>query len=213
MKRLSACSGISLALLLLLPAHAQLKPSPAPPKSAEPTDPPARSFHDPRTGVTFQVPAGWALTRKDREVSTFALDVRSAVKPTDMRAVANITFNPFPESTFSGAYFYLSYNAHSTPADCTHQTSALKSGHPVTTAQIGGVTFGHGYDEHGGVCIESRDEIYTALRNGGCYRFDLVINNFCGGDVSGIKDITPKELDSVRQRLESILNTVKFDGK
>jgi hypothetical protein len=205
--------SIPLTLLLSLAAHAQLKPVPAPPKPAEPTTPPAHSFHDPRSGVTFQVPAAWVLTRKDGEVSTFALDARSAVKPTEMRAVANITFNPFPDSTFSGAYFYLSYNPHSTPADCTHQTSTLKSGHPTTTTQIGGVSFSHGYDEHGGVCIESRDEIYTAPHNGACYRFDLVINNFCGGDVSGVKDITPQELESVRQRLESILNSVQLDSK
>jgi hypothetical protein len=208
---LSFCLRIPLALLLTLPAHAQLKAIPAAPK-AEPTTPAARSFHDPRSGVTFQVPAAWGITRKDGEVSTFTLDARSA-KPTGMRAVANITFNPFPESTFSGAYFYLSYTPHTAAADCTHQTATLKSNHPTTTTQVGGVPFSHGYDEHGGVCTESRDEIYTAARNGACYRFDLVINNFCGGDVSGVKDMTPQELDSVRHRLESILSTVQFDSK
>ncbi len=213
MKHPSPCLRILLALLLTLPAHAQLKAMPAAPKPAEPTTPPARSFHDPRSGVTFQVPAAWALTRKDREVSTFVLDARSAVKPTEMRAVANITFNPFPESTFSGAYFYLSYAPHSTPADCTHQTATLKSAHPTTTAQVGGIPFTHGYDEHGGVCTESRDEIYTAAHKGACYRFDLVINNFCGGDVSGVKDMTPQEIENVRKRLESILSTVQFDSK
>jgi hypothetical protein len=191
----------------------QLKPVPAPPKPVEPTTPAARSFHDPRSGVTFQVPAAWDFYRKDGEVSTFALDVRTAPKPSDFRAVANITFNPFPDSTFSGAYFYFSIAPHATPSDCTHQATTLRSAHPVTTPEVGGVPFTHGYDEHGGVCTESRDEIYTTERNGACYRFDLVINNFCGGEVSGVKDITPQELESVRQRLESILNTVQFDKK
>jgi hypothetical protein len=46
-----------------------------------------------------------------------------------------------------------------------------------------------------------------------CYRFDLAINNFCGGQVSGMKDISEKELDQVRGSLEAILATVRFDPK
>ncbi len=72
--------------------------------------------------------------------------------------------------------------------------------------------FTHGYDEHGTICIESRDEIYTALRNGACYRFDLVVNTFCG-DASGTRDITPVELNAVFKRLQAILSTVSFDTK
>jgi hypothetical protein len=79
--------------------------------------------------------------------------------------------------------------------------------------QIGGVTFTRGYDERGKICTEGRDEIYTALRNDTCYRFDLVINTFCGGEVSGVREISRQELDSVRDRLESILATVRFDAK
>ncbi|HEX7158176.1 MAG TPA: hypothetical protein VF214_04140, partial [Edaphobacter sp.] len=63
------------------------------------------------------------------------------------------------------------------------------------------------------ICTEARDEIYTALRNNTCYRFDLVINTFCGGDVSGVREISQQELDAVRQRLESILSTVHFDTR
>ena len=60
---------------------------------------------------------------------------------------------------------------------------------------------------------EARDEIYTTLRNNACYRFDLVINTFCGGEVSGVRDITPAELNAVLKRLQSILDTVGFDAK
>ncbi len=203
---------LPLAVLLLAAltpqAHAQLKSA----ITAEPQTPPARSFHDPHSGITFQVPAGWNLTRRDGDVSTFSLDARSATRTTQLRAVANITFNPFPQSTFSGAYFYTSVTPHLSDADCVHQASA-RNPRPVNTNSVAGIPFTHGYDEHGGVCTESRDEIYTAPHNGSCYRFDLVINNFCGGDVSGVKDISPKELDSVRKRLESILATVHLDSK
>ena len=180
---------------------------------AEPTTPSATTFHDVRSGVTFQVPAGWNLTRKDGEVSTYAQDVHSTLKSSQVRAVVNITFNPYPTSTFSGAYLYLSYAPRSTQADCDHQTAVLKPGHPASTKQIGGITFNRGYDEHGEICVESRNDIFTAMHNNACYRFDFVINSFCGGDVSGVRDISPKELDSVRQRLESILSTVQFDKR
>ncbi len=78
--------------------------SPAP----DPTTPPASTFQDQRYGVTFQVPAGWTLTRHDAEVSTFAFDVRTAPTSDQMRGVATIAFNPHPTSTFSGALFYFS---------------------------------------------------------------------------------------------------------
>jgi hypothetical protein len=194
------------------------KPEPVPPlllshpPAPEPTTPPAHPFHDDRYGVTFTVPAAWNLTRKDAEVSTFALDARTASKSARMRAVATISFNPYPYSTFSGAFFYFSVTPHNSSAQCSFQASA-RTPRTVSTTQIGGVPFNHGYDEHGGICVESRDEIYTTPRDGACYRFDAVINSFCGGDVSGVKDITPDEFDAVRRRMQTILESVHFDQK
>lgn len=177
----------------------------------EPTTPPARTFRDSRYGVSFLVPAAWNLSRKDADISTFNLDARTAVDGTQMRAVAAIAFNPHPFSTFSGALFYFSVTPHVTAAQCSHQATA-QAPRTVTTAQIGGVSFTHGYDEHGTICTEARDEIYTAPRNNACYRFDLVINTYCGGDVSGAREITPNELDSVRRRMQAILDSVHFDA-
>jgi hypothetical protein len=184
----------------------------APSTVADPTTPAARLFRDSGDGISFQIPAAWNLTRKDGEVSTFALDARTAPHTARLRAVANITFNPHPNSTFSGAFFYFSTTPHTSPAQCEFQASA-RAPRTVSTTEIGGISFTHGYDEHGGICIESRDEIYTAPRNGACYRFDAVINTFCGGDVSGVKDITPAELDAVRLRMQTILDSVHFDQK
>ena len=80
-------------------------------------------------------------------------------------------------------------------------------------SEIAGISFAHGHDEQTSICTVQRDEVYTTLRHGACYRFDLTINNFCGGEVSGVKDITEQELDQVRSRLEAILGTVRFDAK
>jgi hypothetical protein len=194
------------------------QPEPIPPMlqshtpAPEPTTPPAHPFRDSRYHVTFTVPAAWNLTRKDSEVSTFRLDAPTATRATQLRAVATISFNPHPFSTFSGALFYFSVTPHTTAGECAFQASA-KAPRTVITSQIDGIPFAHGYNEHGGICTESRDEIYTTPRNNVCYRFDVVINTFCGGDVSGVQDITDRELDSVRKRMQTILDSVKFDTK
>jgi hypothetical protein len=221
-----SCTTIALLMALSVIAPVRVcaqsrpvpgKPEPVPPllqgkpPAPEPTTPPARPFHDPHYGVSFTVPPAWNLTRRDGEVSTFVLDARTAAHTAQMRAVATISFNPHPYSTFSGALFYYSVTPNVTANQCAYQASA-RAPHTVSTTQVAGVPFTHGYDEHGGICTESRDEIYTTPRNNACYRFDVVINNFCGGDVSGVRDITDGELDDVRKRMQSILNTVRFDN-
>ena len=177
----------------------------------DPATPAASNFHDSRFGVSFKVPAAWSQVRHDAEVSTFAYDVRTAPPSSLMRGLATIAFNPHPTSTFSGALFYFSVTPHLSEDQCRLAASA-QAPRAVTTAQLGGETFTHGYDEHGTICTESRDEIYTALRKGACYRFDLVINTFCG-EGSGMRDISPAELNDVFKRLQSILSTVTFDQK
>ena len=78
---------------------------------------------------------------------------------------------------------------------------------------INDISFAHGHDQIKDICITQRDEIYTTFRRGACYRFDLSINNFCGGEVSGVRDISPSELDQVRTCLQSILSTARFDPR
>ena len=212
------------ALLTVLPVAAQSPSRPVPgkpeavppylqgrPPAPEPTTPPARAFHDSRYGVSFTVPPAWNLNRRDGEVSTFNLDARNAAHTAQLRAVATISFNPHPYSTFSGALFYFSVAPNVTANQCAAQATA-RAPRSVDTTQVAGVPFTHGYDEHGGICTESRDEIYTTPHNNACYRFDAVINNFCGGDVSGVQDISDRQLDDVRRRMQNILNTVRFDN-
>jgi|HubBroStandDraft_5_1064220.scaffolds.fasta_scaffold123987_2 hypothetical protein len=225
MRVVTILSGIATAVLAVFTsaAFAQAAPKPVPGQpeavpdifkrhasTPEPTTPPARPFYDSRYGVGFTVPAAWNLNRKDGEVSTFALDARTAAHTTQMRAVASISFNPHPTSTFSGALFYFSVTPHITVAQCSFQASG-KDPRSVATTQIGGQDFVHGHEERGAICTESRDEIYTAQRGDACYRFDVVINTFCGGDVSGVRDISPAELDAVRNRMKGILDSVRFD--
>ena len=193
-------------------AHSQATPATA-------ASPAQRSFHDPTYKISFDVPANWNFTRRDHEISTFRLDARTAARTTLMRAVVSIPENPFPESTFSGAYLYFSVTPHLNDAACARQAAPATDKTPTVqgrrgaVSEIAGISFAHGHDEQRAICIIQRDEVYTTLRRGACYRFDLTINNFCGGEASGVRDITPKELDAVRSRLEAILATVRFDAK
>jgi len=187
------------------------KPGPyvAPKPPPEPTDPPAQTVSDVRTHVTFHLPAGWVLSRRDGEISTFRLDARTASPRASLRAVANLNFNPFPRSTFSGALFYLSATAHISAAACAAQTTT-KPDKPMASAVVGDVKFSRGRDDHGHICTEARDVTYTAMRGGSCVRFDLAINSFCGGDVSGAEDLTDAQLGSLFDRMQKILDTVRF---
>lgn len=164
-----------------------------------------QSFHDRRAGVSFDVPAGWTLSTKDGEVSTFHLDARSAPRGARMRAVVSIGANPFPLSTFAGAFVYFSVTPGATDASCAKQAV-----HSDGTREVAGQSFARGHEEQEShICTESRDEIYVAYRKRACYRFDLVTNTFCAA-VSGAKEMTAEELEDVRKRMEGILDTAKF---
>jgi hypothetical protein len=211
-----------LALLFALSACTSLPAQTASQHASVATaTPPAssRTFHDPTYHLSFNYPADWTFSHADGEISTFHLDARSAVAKTRVRAIVAMPENPFPESTFSGAYVYFSVTPHSSATVCAAQakntTVVRNADHvkPGEPAQVGGVPFTHGHDEQKDICITQRDEIYTTRHRGSCYRFDLAINNFCGGEVSGVKDITADELDQVRARLSSILATLRFETK
>lgn len=184
-------------------------PSAAQQRITIPTAPPATAlthdFKDGHFGVKFEVPPGWSLTRKDGLVSTFHNDARSALPTAHVRGVASLDFNPYPQSTLSGAVFYFSVTPHSNDEDCARQASPPNL--PTDVQDIGGMRFTHGHDEHGDICVEARDEVYTAFRKGACYRFDMEINTFCAIS-SGAQEITERQLDSLNQRMADILSTV-----
>jgi hypothetical protein len=206
---------ISLATIALLAtcAHAQtLHPAPRHIASAIA----AQTFDDPTYKLSFDYPANWTFSHTDGEISTFHYDARTAPRRAILRALVAIPENPFPASTFSGAYVYYSVTPHISAASCADQAVAprgkdRKPPAKPTLTQINDIPFTHGHDEVKDICITQRDEVYTTRHLGSCYRFDLSINNFCGGDVSSVKYISPSELDQVRARLESILNTIHFD--
>jgi len=213
--------------------HAATPPATAPRPILPRSTAPAQAYRDSHFGVRFRVPSGWDFSRKDRMVSTFHLDARSAVPGSEMRAVATLDVNPFPLSTLSGAFFYYSVETHTTDTECAHQATSFAT--PAAASQaaekqtvlptqleshaaqqardiqnIGGMDFLHGHDEHGGICIEARDDIYTAFRKGSCYRFDLEVNTFCSV-VSGAYDLTGEQMREIEERMTGILSTVALD--
>lgn len=181
-------------------------------EAPEPVSPAAQTVTDAKTHIEFRLPAGWNLNRRDGEVSTFRLDARTAARRTEVRVVASLAFNPYPLSTFSGALFYLSVTPRSSAEACTAQANG-KPNKPLPPAIVGDLRFTRGRDEHGRICTETRDVVYTALRAGSCIRFDLAVNTFCGGDVSGAEELTEPQLGAIFKRMEGILQTVRFTGR
>ncbi len=180
---------------------------------AQTSQPPTHTFNDPNYHLSFDYPANWNFSHTDGEISTFHLDARSALKKSTLRAVVAMSENPFPASTFSGAYVYFSVTPHSSASICARQAVLAGAQSKPIATHINDIPFIHGHDEQKNICITQRDEIYTTYHRGSCLRFDLASNNFCGGEVSGVKNITPQELDQVRTRLEAIFSTVHFDLK
>jgi hypothetical protein len=171
--------------------------------------PESTDYHDPKYKLSFKVPPGWMFERKDGLLSNFSEDTHAPHRGVDVRGVAAINYNPYPITTFASANFYFSVQPHSSEQSCAEQTraGAVK---PMDPAEVDGVPFQHGHEQHGQVCTESRDEIFTALRGKSCYRFDLVVNTFCSA-TSGAMEITPDQLDDVDTRLAGILGSVKFE--
>jgi hypothetical protein len=175
----------------------------------DPTSPAARDVVDGRDGLTFHLPPGWNLAWKDGEASTFRLDARTAPAKSRLRMVASLAFNPYPQSTFAGALFYVSATPGLSEAACAAETT-VKPFQGLAAATIDGKSFWRGKDEHGHICTEGREVAYTAMRGSACLRFDLAINSFCGGDVSGAQDLTEGQLQALYARLVTILNSVRF---
>ena len=184
------------------PPHQVQVPTSAPETARE------QSFRDAQFGVRFKVPPGWEITRRDHEVSTFRMDARTAPPKLQLRSVVSLDFNPFPQTTLAGAMVYYSVQKHAKSAECVQQ--AAGKAEPEDTLQIGGMNFVHGHDEHGGVCVEARDEVYTGFRKGSCYRFDLELNTFCAVS-SGAMDMSEKQMEDIESRMAGILSTVTLD--
>jgi hypothetical protein len=209
------------AAMLLAPVAAAQRAPRVPPTIVVPSAPGVDAkdqlFRDPRFGVSFRVPAGWEFSRKDGQLSTFHMDARTAPGSAQLRAVAIIDFNPFPRSTFSGALFYYSVEPRTSDIECARQATALApasappshapKSQSKDTLQIAGMSFTHGHDEHGQICTEARDDVYTAWRKHTCYRFDLAMNTFCSVS-SGAQEITGDQIDKIEKRMDDILNTV-----
>jgi len=136
------------------------------------------------------------------------MDARTAPPNLQMRSVVSLDFNPFPQTTLAGAMVYYSVQKHAKAAECVQQATGKDE--PRDTQQIGGMNFVHGHDEHGGVCVEARDEVYTAYRKGACYRFDLELNTFCAVS-SGAMEMSDTQMADIEARMTGILSTVTLD--
>jgi hypothetical protein len=216
-----------LALALPLSAAVAQKPKasqatkPIPVPDSAPVGAAEQAFQDKHYKVSFRTPPGWEVAHKDGQVSTFHLDARSAPPQTQLRGVAMIDFNPFPYSTLAGAIFYFSVEPKTTDEECSLQATGPKAEIAASAEEtqsktksvrkdvqdIAGMAFAHGHDEHGDMCVEARDEVYTTWRKHSCYRFDLAMNTFCP-EASGAQPITAKQIHDVNQRLTGILSTV-----
>src|ERR1700761_7528541 len=112
------------------------KPVPVP--EAAPQGAVEQTFKDKHDKVRFTVPRGWETARKDRQISTFHMDARSASSKAQLRGLAMMDFNPYPYSTLAGALFYFSVEPKTTDAECAAQALQPKGqeADPTDTAPV-----------------------------------------------------------------------------
>lgn len=180
------------------------------PDEPEHPEPAAQDFRDPKYKVSFHVPAGWNFERKDGLLSTYGVEIHAAQRP-DVRGIAAINFNPWPPTTFASAIFYYSVTPKANREMCEAQTSSGKV-KSLPSAEVGGMPFFHGHEQHGTICTEVRDEVFTAMRGNACMRFDLLVNTFCS-ETSGAMELNADQLKDVDQRLSGILGSVHLGAK
>ena len=170
--------------------------------------PAASTFKDAKYKLTLRIPAGWDVEHRDGVLSNLGKDVRTAKSTMNVRGVAAINYNPYPPTTFSGALFYYSVVPGATAAACT---ALATTGHlkPKPEIKVQGLTFQHGQDQHGGMCTESRDDVFTTMQGKTCLRFDLVVNTFCPQS-SGAAELNGPQLADINTRLGNILGSLQF---
>ena len=112
-----------------------------------------------------------------------------------------------PSSAFDTTGASLDGKSPDTNADGPSAVPDLPPAAHKDVQEIAGMTFTHGHDQHGEICTEARDEVYTAWRKHTCYRFDLAINTFCA-EASGARPITTEQIHDINRRMTDILSTV-----
>ena len=122
--------------------------------------PAARTFHDARYGSpSSSPPAGTSPARTARSAPSASTPAPPPHRPDARRRQHHL--QPIPRLHLQRSALLLQRHPALTAADCAPPGLRPSSHAPSTTVQIAGVPFTHGYDEHGGICTESRDEIYT----------------------------------------------------
>ena len=194
------------------------KPEPVPPflqanrPAPEPTTPPARPFHDARYGVSFTIPPPGT---SPAETATSAPSASTpAPPPTPPRCAPSppSAFNPYPYSTFSGAFFYFSVTPDVTAEPVPPPRPSARAPHTVGTIQ------------------GRRRPLHPRLRRARQHLHRIPRRDLHHPPQRSLLPLRPRhqqllrrrrqrrpghhrrELDDVRKRLESILNTIHFDS-
>jgi len=123
---------------------------------------------------------------------------------------------PYRNTNFTNGWFFYRVVPGSNQRQCdrkadladdpsTVQENEWKAGWTV----IGGVRFRHGRGGEAGLCNRSTQDVYAAVHSGRCYVFEKQINTTCE-NVSGLRDITPKELAEINKAFDSIMQSVRL---
>jgi hypothetical protein len=171
------------------------------------------TYRDKQHGVSFQYPANWKfdINRKFFLITTIS-------KP-NHPPLANVGFGDtlpndhraeYPNTNLAGVEFVYDVLPHTTAEQCRNIAQSVSA---ATQERINGMTFHHRTFENAAMCKQATEDLYFTADSNRCYLFDALTETICEDTTEGARNITPAELQTVKEQLHQIMLSVKIEAK
>jgi hypothetical protein len=172
-----------------------------------------KTYRDNQHDVRFSYPSSW----------TFDIDRRffltATIEKPDRPPLANVGFgdtltnnhrSEYPNTNLAGVQFIYDILPNMTAEQCRN---VAQPGGVATQERINGITFLHLTSENAAMCKQATEHLYVTADSNRCYLFDALIETICEDTIEGARNITPAELQTVKDQLHQIMLSVKIEVK
>jgi len=171
-----------------------------------------KTYRDAQHGVSFQYPMPWV---SDPEMGFYLpaqilLPDRKPLAAVGFGGSQKSKYHPYPKTNLSGVQFVYVVLPEATAEQCQHETKGEEESDKETQETIHGVSYRHLSSGGAGLCHQAEDQIYAAYRGGRCYLFDAAIDTVCPDPDDGRREITPAEINTLRNQLKQIMQSVRI---
>jgi hypothetical protein len=181
-------------------------------------------YNDLAYGVRFLYPASWLVNKGGGAyIPTVALqnseDASQPYKPEGYVALVGRDAPDgaaYRKTNFINGWFLYRVAMGLSPEQCYRKADlgndpSLSPEWKAGWTTIDAVRFRHGSGKDAGLCNQSEQDVYAAVRGDQCYVFETQINTVCEqhGD-NGLRDITQKELKEIHEAFDAVVRSVRI---